>query len=237
MPGPRGILRNGADCLRRLWRARRILKGAQTACFAVALFAAAPLRAEPIALGGLIFSDELGGIRIVDGWGEGGLDDPFVIVEEITGDGPAILTIRGLTPAFGNRIGSHHLTGFALTKIVRNRTDSAWAIFDLELREALEDSSPYGDGLSFGQAAPAGRPFQSDGYETVHETLEPVDVVSFTEGLIRPTESVGVSVIISDTSPRPVFFLVQSLGSIVSQADSFPESLCVASPSDACNVR
>jgi len=208
----------GPRCIR---RSNLISMCLLTVCFLSALLMAVPSRAEPLALGGLIFSDELGGVRIVDGWGKGLLEDPFVIVEEITGDGPAILTIRGLDAKFGNLIGSHHLTGFALTKIVKNRTDSAWAIFDLELRETLQDSSPYGDGLSFGQAALSGRPFRSDTYATVHETSEPVDVVSFTDGLVRPAESAGVSVVISDTSPRPVFYLVQSQGGIVSGLSVF----------------
>ena len=52
---------------------------------------------------GLTFSDELGGVRLQRGWGSGSLDDLFVLVEEITGDGPAILIVRGMTHRFGNR--------------------------------------------------------------------------------------------------------------------------------------
>ena len=83
--------------------------------------------AEPITLDGLTFSDELGGVRLEQGSGTGSLADPFVLVEEITGDGPAILIVRGMTHRFGNRVGSHHDVGFALTKTVRNGTGQPWS--------------------------------------------------------------------------------------------------------------
>jgi hypothetical protein len=40
--------------------------------------------AEPITLDGLTFSDELGGLELMEGWGSGTLVDPFVLVEDIT---------------------------------------------------------------------------------------------------------------------------------------------------------
>ena len=63
----------------------------------LAVVGAGGAQAEPITLGGLTFSDELGGVRLERGWGSGSLDDPIVLVEEITGDGPAILIVRGMT--------------------------------------------------------------------------------------------------------------------------------------------
>ncbi|NIR28380.1 MAG: hypothetical protein GWN84_03435, partial [Gammaproteobacteria bacterium] len=56
------------------------------------------------------------------------------VVEEITGPAAAILAIRGVTPAFGNRVGTLHPTGFALRKVVVNRTPYAWSFIDFELR-------------------------------------------------------------------------------------------------------
>lgn len=174
--------------------------------------------AEPISLEGLTFSDELGGVVITGGWGSGSLDDPFVLVEEITADGPAILVIRGMTHRFGNRIRSHHEVGFALTKVVRNGTRQPWSLFNLELRELLDRSSPFGDGLSFGQATASGRPFASDGFAESIETREPYDGVQFQDGLIAPGETVAVSVVVSDTTPRWEFFLLQKRDSPLAAA-------------------
>jgi hypothetical protein len=165
--------------------------------------------AEPITLQGLTFSDELGGVRLERGWGSGSLDDPIMLVEEITGDGPAILIVRGMSHRFGNRIRSHHEVGFALTKLVRNGTNQPWTLFNLELREFFDRASPFGDGLSFGQATDAGRPFRSDGFAANIETREPFDGVQFFDGVIDPGESVALSVVITDTTPRYEFYLLQ----------------------------
>ena len=171
--------------------------------------AGGPAGAGSITLGGITFSDEHNGITLLDGWGSGTTDDPFVLVEEITDDGPAILTVRGLTWAFGNRIESHHATGFSLTKVVHNRTSSDWDLFDLELRELIGDTSPYEDGLSFGQGSYAGRPFRSDGYGEAREIEEPFDGISFSGGSIPPGGTVAFTVVVTDTTPRPVFYLLQ----------------------------
>jgi hypothetical protein len=173
------------------------------------LVAAGGADAEPITLHGLTFSDELGGVRLERGWGSGTLDDPFVLVEEIISEGPAILIVRGMTHRFGNRIRSHHEVGFALTKLVRNGTAEAWSLFNLELRELFDDPSPFGDGLSFAQASDAGRPFGSDRFTDHLETHEPFDGVQFFGGLVEPGETVTLSVVVTDTTPRWEFYLVQ----------------------------
>lgn len=165
--------------------------------------------AEPITLHGLTFSDELGGVRLERGWGSGSLEDPFVLVEEITSEGPAILIVRGMTHRFGNRIRSHHEVGFALTKLVRNGTAEAWSLFNLELREFFDQPSPFGDGLSFAQASDAGRPFGSDRFGDHLETREPFDGVQFFDGLVAPGETVSLSMVVTDTTPRWEFYLVQ----------------------------
>jgi hypothetical protein len=173
--------------------------------------------ARELTLEGLIFSDELGGVELLDGWGSGTLDDPIVLVERITGTGPATLVVSGMTWRFGNRIRSHHEVGFALTKIVRNDTSEPWSIFNLELREIEAHASPFGDGLSFGQASLAGRPFRSDRFASVTDIQEPYDGVSFSEGMIAPGEEVTVSVVITDTTPRYDFYLLQRRDSPISQ--------------------
>jgi hypothetical protein len=173
--------------------------------------------ARELTLEGLTFSDEMGGVELIDGWGSGTLEDPIVLVERITGTGPATLVVSGMTWRFGNRIRSHHEVGFALTKIVRNDTNEPWSIFNLELREIETHSSPFGDGLSFGQASHAGRPFGSDRFASVTDIQEPYDGVSFSEGMIAPGEEVTVSVVITDTTPRYDFYLLQRRDSPISQ--------------------
>src|SRR5215510_13351835 len=82
--------------------------------------------AASLSSAGITFSDELGGFTVVSASGSGTLADPFIVVEEITGPQEPVLVIRGLSAAFGNRVGSHHLTGFALRKIVVNKTEDDW---------------------------------------------------------------------------------------------------------------
>lgn len=185
-----------------------------------------PVAAKQLTLDGLTFSDELGGVQILEGWGSGTLDDPFVLVEEITEHGPAILTIRGMRHRFGNRIRSHHDVGFALTKIVRNSTEQPWSLFNLELREFLDRSSPFGDGLSFGQASKVGRPFHSDSFTETIETREPFDGVSFHNGVIEPGQTVALSFVVTDTTPRWEFFLLQKRDSPI--ADAAPPTAIAA---------
>lgn len=165
--------------------------------------------AAELALGGLTFSDELGGVRLIEGWGTGTLEDPVVLVEEITDHGPAILVVRGMRPQFGNRIQSQHDVGFAVTKVVRNATEQPWTLFNLELREAIDRESPFGDGLSFGQATEAGRPFVSDRFVDNFETREPYDGIQFSGGIVEPGETVVLQFVITDTTPRFKFYLMQ----------------------------
>jgi hypothetical protein len=168
-----------------------------------------PCSATAITVEGLTFSDELGSFRLISVTGTGRTEDPFVVVEEVTGPDNAILFIRGLTWRFGNRIQSHHLVGFALRKIAINRTESIWYEYELELREHLEVHSPFGDGLSFGQASQAGRPFTSDRFASNYDKEEPYDSVVFADGEVRPGEAVVFNVVVTDTTPDPHFYLMQ----------------------------
>jgi hypothetical protein len=167
---------------------------------------AAPAHAAPITLAGITFSDELGGVVLHDGTGSGTSLDPFVLVEEINDDGPAVLVVRGLRGRLGD---ASRQLGFVLTKIVTNRTSRAWHSFELELRERLEQASTYEDGLSFGQATLRQRPFTADRYRTVDMTDEPLDLVVFADGLVAPGETVTVTVAVTDYTPGDRFFLLQ----------------------------
>jgi hypothetical protein len=186
--------------------------------FAVAL----ALRSEsgvaaPLSSSGITFSDELGGFSVTSVSGSGTLSDPFVVAEDVTGPQEAILVIKGFSAGFGNRVGSHHLAGFALEKVVTNKSSDDWNLFEMELREVLDQQSPYGDGLSFGQASSVGRPFTSSAFPLNDEVDEPYDSVSFHGGVVRPGETVTFHLIITDTSPVSPFLLLQQPSKIVAR--------------------
>ena len=197
------------------------------AAFVLLALPAPPSAAASLSAAGLTFSDELGGFTLVSVSGSGTIDEPFVVVEEITGPQEAVLLISGLTAAFGNRVGTHHLTGFALKKVATNRTEDVWNLFEMELRETLAHQSPYGDGLSFGQASTVGRPFTSSTFAMNHEVDEPYDSVAFRDGSVRPGESVSFNLIVTDTSPVSPFLLLQQPTHVVAGAPSTPLALAM----------
>jgi hypothetical protein len=96
-----------------------------------------------------------------------------------------------------------------LKKIVTNRTARAWHAFELELRERLDRSSTYEDGLSFNQAAHAARAFAADRFATAETTDEPLDAVVFADGLVPPGGTVTVSAMVTDYTPLDTFYLLQ----------------------------
>ena len=172
-------------------------------------FLACPAAAEPVTLDGVTFSDELGGVVLRGGHGVGTPSDPFVLYEDITDDGPAVLVVRGLASRLGAMPHGPAQVGFALRKVVTNRTARAWYGFELELREALERPSTYEDGLSFGQATAASRQFASDRFRNVHLEDEPSDAVVFSDGAVPPGETVVVSFAVTDYTPVDRFYLLQ----------------------------
>lgn len=176
--------------------------------------AAPPTMAGSMTLHGVTFSDEMGGFRILDVSGSGTEDDPFVVVEEITDPGDAVLVIRGApTPTprnpRRNRILSGHSIGFALRKIAINATDRIWPGFDLELQTSPGVSSPWRDGLSFGQGSAAQKLTGSDAFEQETITAEPIDSIVFSLGDVAPGGRVTLDFVITDMTLRPALFLVQ----------------------------
>ncbi len=179
-----------------------------------ALFAALAVPAawaSPITVEGVVFSPGSDNLRLLSVSGTGRLDDPFTVVEEVTGQGEVILNIEVLEAEFGSRIHTIHATGFALTKVVRNATDAPWDYFSLELEFTHGYGSDYFDGLSFAQASQANRPFRSDRFSRVDDIQEPRDVVRFTEGQVRPGEQASFSVAVTYTGLRPNFSVVQNV--------------------------
>jgi hypothetical protein len=171
--------------------------------------------AEPMTREGISFSDELGGFRILGLSGSGTLEDPFVLIEDVSGDSGAVLVIRGLTGAFGNRVATQHATGFALRKVVTNSTGQDWLRYEIELREHLAASSPYEDGLSFGQAGNR-PPETSDRFASVASVDEPYDALSFADGIVPAGTVVSFSMIVTDETPQPTLLVAQHALQVVS---------------------
>ncbi|WP_119303256.1 hypothetical protein [Dongia deserti] len=162
---------------------------------------------------GITFSDEGGGdegsgFTLLSVSGRGSLDDPYVIVEDVTGPRQAILTIRGLKRV-GNRIGTHHIAGIAVTKIVFNRSEGVWQNYQLELREILTRHSPYEDGLSFAQNTVIAGAFTASSFPNLQRFDEPQDTLGFSGKSVPPGESAQFSFLITDMSPVERFYLFQ----------------------------
>lgn len=170
---------------------------------------------------GVTFSDEGGGdegsgFTLLSVSGRGSLDDPYVVVEHVTGPRQAILTIRGLKRV-GNRIGTHHIAGIAVTKIVFNRTEDIWQNYQLELREIETRHSPYEDGLSFAQNTVLSGAFTTSSFPNLQRYDEPQDTLGFSGKTVPPGESAQFSFLITDMSPVERFYLFQEPLQPVSQ--------------------
>jgi hypothetical protein len=168
----------------------------------------AAARAEPVTVDGITFSDELGGFTIDKVTGHGTTQDPFIVVEEVTGDA-AIMVIRGFDPAFGNRIGSQHIMGMALTKMVINRSGATWSQYRIELRTTPSSPSTYGDGLSFAQGWADMPPVVSSNFRHVLDTDEPFDAIDFDQGKVEPDQAVSFDFVVTDMTPKKEFYLLQ----------------------------
>jgi hypothetical protein len=165
--------------------------------------------AETWTTGGLSFSDEPGGARLLAASGTGSRDDPIVLIEEITGPGPAILEVRNdrtgdldVSPAIG------FLT-LSVVKIVVNRGPWRWAGFDLELMTGPDQPSVYSDGLSFDQPRTFQRLAKADRFQQVVQEDEPFDRIRFDRGRVDPAEYLRVDFDLVDVNGTAVFYLVQ----------------------------
>ena len=173
---------------------------------------ASPASAEEFAAGGLRFSDELGGFRLISVTGSGTSSDPIVVVEEVTDIGPAILTISGQQMIFTSNAPARKATfvNLAVIKVVINATHRVWTGYDLELQEVLKQPSPYEDGLSFDQLGSfSDEPFVSDSFSLTHRLPEPYDRVRFYDGSVDPGAAVRFNLFITDPTPASTFYLVQ----------------------------
>ncbi len=195
--------------------------------FLLSLAVASSATATSLTVEGLTFSDELGGFKLLDVTGEGSRDNPFVVVEEIDDTGPAILTIYGLDADFGNRVGTQHVTGFAMTKIAINRSGRSWLQYHLELREVNRYSSPYTDGLSFGQGSSA-RDYVSSAFPSIELTDEPIDALGFSGGWVPEGGKASFSFFVTDASPVARILLLQEAYDPLSDAGCAAPRRCLA---------
>lgn len=193
----------------------------------LSLGAASPATAAALTVEGLTFSDEMGGFRLLDVSGTGTRENPFVVVEAIDDTGPAILTIYGLDAGFGNRVGTQHLTGFAMIKIAINRSGRAWLQYHLELREVNRYSSPYTDGLSFGQGSSV-RDYGSSAFPDIELTDEPIDALGFSGGTVPEGGKASFSFFVTDASPVARILLLQEAYDPLSDAGCAAPGPCMA---------
>jgi hypothetical protein len=175
----------------------------------LALAAVTRPQAETLEAGGLLFSDELGSFRLISAAGKGTPSDPIVLVEEITGIKPAVLTIRQ-NGAAGSRAPSQNILLRSLVKIVINRSAWRWSGFDLELRDRSGHASVYSDGLSFDQLRAIPQPLHSDQFDAIHTEDEPFDRLRFDQGQVEPEQTVRLAFNLVDINPRPLFYLAQA---------------------------
>lgn len=175
------------------------------------LCAGAQARAASFTISGITFSDELGGFRLLSVTGSGTTEDPIVVTEEITSDGPAILTIRTDQNFQDRRLTWSFPSFFSLSivKVVINKSGQRWSAFDLELREVLEKPSDYSDGLSFGQMFGSTRRLEADRFEGWRQLDEPADRITFFGGSVEEGESARLRFLITDPTRKKVFYLLQ----------------------------
>lgn len=188
----------------RAWRSLDRLVGIAAICLV-----SSSLAAETWTAGGLSFSDEPGGARLLAASGTGTREDPIVLVEEIIGPGPAVLEIQnGRT----GHLDVSPATGFltlSVVKIIVNRGPWRWAGFDLELMTGPDQPSVYSDGLSFDQPQTFERIAKADRFlQTVQED-EPFDRIRFDGGQVDPAEYLRLDFDILDANGTAVFYLVQ----------------------------
>ncbi len=167
--------------------------------------------AATLEAGGLSFSDELGGFRLLSASGRGTTSDPIILVEEITSLKPAVLTIRQVdtTDEKSNQASSHRFLLRSLIKVVINNSNWRWSGFDLELRGESGRASIYSDGLSFDQLSAIPTPFHSDLFASIRAEDEPHDRIRYDQGYVEPEQTVRIAFNLMDLNPRPLFYLAQ----------------------------
>jgi hypothetical protein len=190
--------------IRDAWHRARCLAGLAALCLA-----AGNAGAETWVSAGMSFSDHAGGARLLAASGTGTQDDPIVLVEEISGPGPAVLEIHnGRT----GHLDVSPATGFlrlSVVKIIANRGPWRWSGFDLELMTAPDQPSVYADGLSFDQPQTVPRQARADRFVQTAREDEPFDRIRFDGGQVDPGQYLRLDFDLVDVNGTTVFYLVQ----------------------------
>ena len=169
------------------------------------------LLAATFEAGGLLFSDELGGFRLLSARGQGTASDPIVLVEEIASLNPSVLTIRQIDTVENESFPSpsHRILLRSIIKVVVNKSAWRWSGFDLELCGEGGDASIYSDGLSFDQPSASPTPLHSDLFASIRAEDEPHDRIRYDQGAVEPEQTVQIAFNVMDLNPRAVFYLAQ----------------------------
>jgi hypothetical protein len=189
-------------------RSAALLGGALAVLGLVA--SASPTGADTWSAAGLSFRVGLGEARLLAVDGRGTRDDPIVLVEEITGPGPATIVIRNDRNGAGQTSpgsGGHLMVSMVV--IVANRGPWRWSGFDLELRTGQDQPSVYTDGLSFDQPQAVRGAATADRFAHAVQNDEPFDQIRFDGGRVDPAERLRLEFAIVDINGRRAFHLVQ----------------------------
>ena len=201
------------------WRCARHLVGLALLCTV-----AGDAGAETWATGGMSFSARPGGARLLAASGTGTSNDPIVLVEEISGPGPAVLEIRnGRT----GHLDVSPATGFlrlSVVKIIANFGPWRWSGFDLELMTGPDRPSVYADGLSFDQPQTAPRQARADRFLQTALEDEPFDRIRFDGGRVDPGQYLRLNFDLVDINGTDVFYLVQRPITLIARDLEAPSS-------------
>jgi hypothetical protein len=160
--------------------------------------------------GSYSFSDELGGFVIKSVSGSGTQKDPYIIEEAFDSSSPVTLVIRARRPIRPFDDGTLYANGILYMRIeVRNGSGQGWVEFEFELQEILHQPSVFSDGLSFDQRRGKSDMVSSDAFSKYSRDFEPYDKLRFHDGKIDPGDTAGFSFLITDYTPKSVFYLVQ----------------------------
>ncbi|WP_337918472.1 hypothetical protein [Pseudaminobacter soli (ex Zhang et al. 2022)] len=160
--------------------------------------------------GAYSFSDELGGFVIESVSGSGTQEDPIVVTETFASSSPVTLVIRTKRPIRPFDDGTLYANGILYMRVVvRNGSGQGWVEFEFELQERLHQPSIFSDGLSFDQRSEKSDEISSDAYDKYSRDFEPYDKLLFHDGKVDPGETAGFSFLITDYTPKSVFYLVQ----------------------------
>lgn len=162
-----------------------------------------------LSAGQYVFSDELGGHKIISVSGIGSQKDPIIILQKMETLRPSTITVRNLKRYLHNDSSFSAWTSIHLQIVTHNISAASWIGYLFELQEELGKPSIYGDGLSFNQMTRNDKDFRSDRFLQHSVEFEPGDRLIFNDGWVNQREIVQFDLFVLDLSPTDVFYIVQ----------------------------